>query len=83
MPPRGGRTGAGLLRCVGSQDTLFALDWQHTSSRFAPQKAGGPGQPAWPLSLYPDGVLHGGPGGVGHQGRPPHAAWDTALTLEG
>ncbi|GAA1376073.1 DUF2716 domain-containing protein [Streptomyces beijiangensis] len=45
----------GLASCVGPQDTLFALDWQHTSYRFAPQGVGGPGQPAWPLSPYPDG----------------------------
>lgn len=44
-----------LASCVGPQDTLFALDWQHTSYRFAPQGVGGPGQPAWPLSPYPDG----------------------------
>ncbi len=45
----------GLSSCVGPTDTLFALDWQHTSYRFAPQEVGGPGQPAWPLSPYPDG----------------------------
>ncbi|MFG2520170.1 DUF2716 domain-containing protein [Streptomyces sp. NPDC048527] len=45
----------GLASCVGSPGTLFALDWQHTSYRFAPQEAGGPGQAAWPLSPYPDG----------------------------
>ncbi|MEU6851381.1 DUF2716 domain-containing protein [Actinacidiphila alni] len=45
----------GLSSCVGPSGTLFALDWQHTSYRFAPQEVGGPGQPAWPLSPYPDG----------------------------
>ncbi|MFI2297331.1 DUF2716 domain-containing protein [Actinacidiphila glaucinigra] len=45
----------GLTSCVGPQGTLFALDWQHTSYRFTPQEVGGPGQPAWPLSPYPDG----------------------------
>lgn len=45
----------GLASCVGPQEMLFALDWQHTSYRFAPQRVGGPGQPAWPLSPYPDG----------------------------
>ncbi|MFF4244361.1 DUF2716 domain-containing protein [Streptomyces sp. NPDC001822] len=45
----------GLTSCSGSSGTLFALDWQHTSYRFAPQGVGGPGQPAWPLSPYPDG----------------------------
>lgn len=45
----------GLSSCVGPTDTLLALDWQHTSYRFAPQKVGGPGRPAWPLSPYPDG----------------------------
>ncbi|MGW0549723.1 DUF2716 domain-containing protein [Streptomyces altiplanensis] len=45
----------GLSSCVGPTDTLLALDWQHTSYRFAPQEVGGPGQPAWPLSPYPDG----------------------------
>ncbi|MFF7452544.1 MULTISPECIES: DUF2716 domain-containing protein [unclassified Streptomyces] len=45
----------GLARCVGQQGTLLALDWQHTSYRFAPQEVGGAGQPAWPLTPYPDG----------------------------
>ncbi|MFE0632952.1 DUF2716 domain-containing protein [Streptomyces sp. NPDC058864] len=45
----------GLASCIGPQGTLFALDWQHTSYRFTPQEVGGPGQPAWPLSPYPDG----------------------------
>jgi hypothetical protein len=45
----------GLTSCVVPQSTLFALDWQHTSYRFVPQAVGGPGQPAWPLSPYPDG----------------------------
>ncbi|OYP13871.1 hypothetical protein CFC35_04690 [Streptomyces sp. FBKL.4005] len=45
----------GLASCVGPQGTLLALDWQHTSYRFAPREVGGPGQPAWPLSPYPDG----------------------------
>ncbi|WP_234315177.1 DUF2716 domain-containing protein [Streptomyces globisporus] len=36
----------GLSTCVGRQGTLFALDWQHPSYRFAPQEAGGPGRPA-------------------------------------
>ncbi|MFK0188880.1 DUF2716 domain-containing protein [Streptomyces rubiginosohelvolus] len=45
----------GLASCVGPNGTLLALDWQHTSYRFAPQCVGGPGQPAWPLSPYPDG----------------------------
>ncbi|GAA4936486.1 DUF2716 domain-containing protein [Streptomyces coeruleoprunus] len=45
----------GLTSCVGPQGTLLALDWQHTSYRFAPQEVGGPEQPAWPLSPYPDG----------------------------
>jgi hypothetical protein len=45
----------GLSSCVGQSGTLLALDWQHTSYRFAPQEVGGPGQPAWPLSPYPDG----------------------------
>jgi hypothetical protein len=48
----------GLASCVGPQGTLLALDWQHTSYRFAPQEAGGPGRPAWPLSPYPDGDYH-------------------------
>ncbi|MFD7533441.1 DUF2716 domain-containing protein [Streptomyces sp. NPDC059849] len=41
--------------CVGPSGTLLALDWQPTSHRVAPQEAGGPRQPAWPLSPYPDG----------------------------
>ncbi|MGW7053568.1 DUF2716 domain-containing protein [Streptomyces sp. NPDC054887] len=45
----------GLASCVGPRGTLLALDWQHTAYRFAPQEVGGPGQPAWPLSPYPDG----------------------------
>ncbi|MGW9133074.1 DUF2716 domain-containing protein [Streptomyces sp. NPDC055681] len=45
----------GLHSCVGRQGTLFALDWQHPSYRFAPQEVGGHGRPAWPLSPYPDG----------------------------
>ncbi|SCF68215.1 DUF2716 domain-containing protein [Streptomyces sp. Cmuel-A718b] len=45
----------GLASCAGPGATLLALDWQHTSYRFAPQGVGGPGQPAWPLSPYPDG----------------------------
>ncbi|MFF8847596.1 DUF2716 domain-containing protein [Streptomyces sp. NPDC015127] len=45
----------GLASCVGPQGTLFALDWQHTSYRFVPHAVGGPAQPAWPLSPYPDG----------------------------
>ncbi|MER7956927.1 DUF2716 domain-containing protein [Streptomyces sp. NPDC096030] len=45
----------GLTSSGGPQDTLLALDWQHTSYRFAPQQVGGPGQPAWPLSPFPDG----------------------------
>ncbi|MEV8311115.1 DUF2716 domain-containing protein [Streptomyces flavidovirens] len=45
----------GLSSRVGPAGRLFALDWQHTSYRFAPQEVGGPGQPAWPLSPYPDG----------------------------
>ncbi|MGW2202046.1 DUF2716 domain-containing protein [Streptomyces sp. NPDC001774] len=45
----------GLASCVDPQGTLLALDWQHTSYRFAPHEVGGPGQPAWPLSPYPDG----------------------------
>ncbi|MFE7712721.1 DUF2716 domain-containing protein [Streptomyces sp. NPDC057486] len=45
----------GLASCVHRQGTLFALDWQHTSYRFIPHEVGGPGQPAWPLSPYPDG----------------------------
>ncbi|MGK5632277.1 DUF2716 domain-containing protein [Streptomyces sp. URMC 123] len=45
----------GLSSCVGPAGRLFALDWQHTSYRFAPREVGGPGQPAWPLSPYPDG----------------------------
>ncbi|MFF5924435.1 DUF2716 domain-containing protein, partial [Streptomyces flavochromogenes] len=45
----------GLSSCVGPSGTLFALDWQHPSYRFVPQEVGGPGQPAWPLSPYPDG----------------------------
>ncbi|WFB07908.1 DUF2716 domain-containing protein [Streptomyces sp. LX-29] len=45
----------GLTSCVGPRGTLFALDWQHTSYRFAPHEVGGPGQPAWPLSPCPDG----------------------------
>ncbi|MFF3969750.1 DUF2716 domain-containing protein [Streptomyces rubiginosohelvolus] len=45
----------GLTSCLGSKATLLALDWQHTAYRFAPQSVGGPGQPAWPLSPYPDG----------------------------
>jgi hypothetical protein len=48
----------GLASCVGPQGTLLALDWQHTSYRFAPQDVGGPGRPAWPLSPYPDGDYH-------------------------
>lgn len=38
----------GLTSCIGPSGTLFALDWQHTSYRFAPQDIGGPGQLAWP-----------------------------------
>ncbi|MEU6948152.1 DUF2716 domain-containing protein [Streptomyces sp. NPDC046316] len=45
----------GLASCAGPAGTLLALDWQHTSYRFAPHKVGGAGQPAWPLSPYPDG----------------------------
>ncbi|MFI8769394.1 DUF2716 domain-containing protein [Streptomyces sp. NPDC053792] len=45
----------GLSSCAGPSGTLFALDWQHTSYRFAPQEVGGPGQLDWPLSPYPDG----------------------------
>ncbi|GAA1531681.1 hypothetical protein GCM10009730_46220 [Streptomyces albidochromogenes] len=45
----------GLTSCVGPRGTLIALDWQHTSYRFAPHEVGGPGQPRWPLSPYPDG----------------------------
>ncbi|MEU3605682.1 DUF2716 domain-containing protein [Streptomyces sp. NPDC035033] len=45
----------GLSSCAGPSGTLFALDWQHPSYRFAPHQVGGPGQPAWPLSPYPDG----------------------------
>lgn len=45
----------GLTSCAGPAGTLLALDWQHTSYRFAPQRVGSPGQPAWPLSPYPDG----------------------------
>ncbi|MEC4020641.1 DUF2716 domain-containing protein [Streptomyces sp. H27-D2] len=40
----------GLTSCTGPSGTLLALDWQHTSYRFAPQCAGGAGQPTWPLS---------------------------------
>ena len=45
----------GLKSCMGRSGTLLALDWQHTSYRFAPLGVGGPGQLAWPLSPYPDG----------------------------
>ncbi|MFD9746332.1 DUF2716 domain-containing protein [[Kitasatospora] papulosa] len=45
----------GLKSCMGPSGTLLALDWQHTSYRFAPLGVGGPGQLAWPLSPYPDG----------------------------
>ncbi|WP_218058164.1 DUF2716 domain-containing protein [Streptomyces sp. Wb2n-11] len=45
----------GLSSCGGPTDTLFALDWQHTSYRFAPQEVGGLGQRVWPLSPYPGG----------------------------
>jgi len=45
----------GLASCAGPRGTLYALDWQHTSYRFTPAETGGPGQPAWPLSPYPDG----------------------------
>lgn len=45
----------GLASCVGPAGTLLALDWQHPSYRFAPQRVGGAGQPPWPLSPYPDG----------------------------
>ncbi|OKJ77829.1 DUF2716 domain-containing protein [Streptomyces sp. CB02460] len=45
----------GLTSCVGPSGTLLALDWQHTSYRFVPWSVGGPGQPDWPLSPYPDG----------------------------
>jgi hypothetical protein len=45
----------GLASCVSPRGALLALDWQHTSYRFAPHKVGGLGQPAWPLSPYPDG----------------------------
>ncbi|GAA3399238.1 DUF2716 domain-containing protein [Streptomyces roseoviridis] len=45
----------GLASSVGPSGTLFALDWQHTSYRFAPQEVDGPGQPPWPLSPCPDG----------------------------
>ncbi|MFF5932069.1 DUF2716 domain-containing protein [Streptomyces sp. NPDC012508] len=45
----------GLASCAGPAGTLLALDWQHTSYRFTPQQVGGAGQPAWPLSPYPDG----------------------------
>lgn len=45
----------GLTSSIGPSGTLLALDWQHTSYRFAPQDVGDPGQLAWPLSPYPDG----------------------------
>ncbi|MFF8982533.1 DUF2716 domain-containing protein [Streptomyces globisporus] len=45
----------GLTSRLGPKATMLALDWQHTPYRFAPQSVGGPGQPAWPLSPYPDG----------------------------
>lgn len=45
----------GLASAVGPHGTLLALDWQHTSYRFAPQEVVGVAQRAWPLSPYPDG----------------------------
>lgn len=33
----------GLTACIGPSGTLLALDWQHTSYRFAPQGVGAPG----------------------------------------
>ncbi|MCE0446658.1 DUF2716 domain-containing protein [Streptomyces tricolor] len=33
----------GLASCVGPQGTLLALDWQHTSYRFAPRGSAVPG----------------------------------------
>lgn len=45
----------GLAACIGPSGTLLALDWRHTSYRFAPRDVGGPGRSAWPLSPFPDG----------------------------
>ncbi|WP_329613934.1 DUF2716 domain-containing protein [Streptomyces brevispora] len=45
----------GLSSCTAPNEMLLALDWQHTSYRFAPREVGGHGQEGWPLSPYPDG----------------------------
>ncbi|THA61528.1 DUF2716 domain-containing protein [Streptomyces sp. A0642] len=72
----------GLKSCMGPSGTLLALDWQHTSYRFDPLGVGGPGQPAWPLSPYPDGdyyVYLSEDFRMGSFGHP----WETSLCLFG
>ncbi|MEV5343000.1 DUF2716 domain-containing protein [Streptomyces sp. NPDC052676] len=72
----------GLSSCAGAAGTLFALDWQHTSYRFAPQQVGSTGQPAWPLSPYPDGdyfILLAEDFRFGSFGHP----WEESLCLFG
>ncbi|MET9876460.1 DUF2716 domain-containing protein [Actinacidiphila glaucinigra] len=72
----------GLASCVDVHGTLFALDWQHTSYRFTPHEVGGPGQPAWPLSPYPDGdyyIFLSQDFSMGSFGHP----WEESLCLFG
>lgn len=44
---------AALRDCVPRGDWVFALDWQHTSYRFWPHRAGP--LEDWPITVYPDG----------------------------
>ncbi len=45
----------GLRSSVRGDEPLYWLDWNHAGCRFDPQRVGGPGQPPWPGSAYPDG----------------------------
>ncbi|WP_235854588.1 DUF2716 domain-containing protein [Nonomuraea aridisoli] len=45
----------GLLACVRPGEPLCFLNWHHQGYRFDPRRVGGPGQPFWPRTAYPDG----------------------------
>ena len=45
----------GLRACLAPGEALYWLDWQHVGYRWDPARVGGPGQPHWPGSAYPDG----------------------------
>ncbi|MFD5140734.1 DUF2716 domain-containing protein [Streptomyces sp. NPDC058378] len=72
----------GLASSIGPHGRLFALDWQHPAYQFSPHDVGGPEQPDWPLSPYPDGdyfIFLSEDFRVGTFGHP----WEESLCLFG